>query len=329
MSDWLAPVIGGAASVLNTITNQQSQREANEANMAAVQEYNRGQMELAQYQNAFNLDQWNRQNAYNTPVAQMARYQEAGLNPHLIYGNGQASAGNATNHVQASTPALRAADVHQSVGPAIDAASFQNALMSYYTADKMKAEADSIREHTVLTHEQATSERIRQIGMNYANAKTKEEAAIWKEKLNQALERSILDNQRSAFELGFRRETARPMFDAEYANKMASTDYLNARTDWTKSDRLLMGARQQLLQAQAFNQTQQALSAEFERLNIAPKRAQKITEEIANLKKDGTYKDYQNRLKDILINNGLKLDGGIESAIDRLGFALQQTFFPR
>lgn len=35
-----------------------------------------------------------RQNAYNSPKAQMQRYADAGLNPYLIYGNGQASAGN-------------------------------------------------------------------------------------------------------------------------------------------------------------------------------------------------------------------------------------------
>lgn len=35
-----------------------------------------------------------RQNAYNSPKAQMQRYADAGLNPYLIYGNGQSSAGN-------------------------------------------------------------------------------------------------------------------------------------------------------------------------------------------------------------------------------------------
>jgi hypothetical protein len=32
------------------------------------------------------LGDWNRQNIYNNPKEQMARYKEAGLNPHLIYG---------------------------------------------------------------------------------------------------------------------------------------------------------------------------------------------------------------------------------------------------
>jgi hypothetical protein len=32
------------------------------------------------------LADWNRQNIYNSPKAQMERFKEAGLNPHLIYG---------------------------------------------------------------------------------------------------------------------------------------------------------------------------------------------------------------------------------------------------
>lgn len=39
-----------------------------------------------------NLKMWNLQNAYNTPTAQMARLKDAGLNPHLIYGQGASGA---------------------------------------------------------------------------------------------------------------------------------------------------------------------------------------------------------------------------------------------
>ncbi|UIB81349.1 DNA pilot protein [Flyfo microvirus Tbat1_59] len=34
----------------------------------------------------FTLDMWNKEKEYNDPSAQMARYKQAGLNPHLIYG---------------------------------------------------------------------------------------------------------------------------------------------------------------------------------------------------------------------------------------------------
>lgn len=38
------------------------------------------------YQNDLLLKNWNLQNAYNSPVEQMKRFREAGLNPNLIYG---------------------------------------------------------------------------------------------------------------------------------------------------------------------------------------------------------------------------------------------------
>lgn len=50
--------------------------------------------ELADQQNQMNIDMWERQNAYNTPVAQMQRFEVAGLNPNLIYGQG--NSGNAS-----------------------------------------------------------------------------------------------------------------------------------------------------------------------------------------------------------------------------------------
>lgn len=40
---------------------------------------------LKQQEQAYNLELWNYQNAYNSPAEQMKRYQDAGLNPNLIY----------------------------------------------------------------------------------------------------------------------------------------------------------------------------------------------------------------------------------------------------
>lgn len=45
-------------------------------------------MELADYAFNKNLEQWKRENAYNSPAAQMERLRQAGINPHLAYGNG-------------------------------------------------------------------------------------------------------------------------------------------------------------------------------------------------------------------------------------------------
>lgn len=54
--------------------------------------------ELADRQYGHQLDMWNKMNAYNAPSKQMERFKEAGLNPHLIYGQG--NAGNASTMPQ-------------------------------------------------------------------------------------------------------------------------------------------------------------------------------------------------------------------------------------
>lgn len=62
--------------------------------------YNNLQAEKA-YQREVQM--WNLQNEYNSPVSQMQRYQQAGLNTNLIYGSG-ASAGNASSHPSYNAP---------------------------------------------------------------------------------------------------------------------------------------------------------------------------------------------------------------------------------
>lgn len=88
MPPQLAAAIAGGAIGLggNLLQNFWNQGQAN----------NQGQwnQEMQQNQQRFDLDMWNRMNAYNSPQAQMARFKEAGLNPHLIYGKG--TAGNTT-----------------------------------------------------------------------------------------------------------------------------------------------------------------------------------------------------------------------------------------
>lgn len=58
-------------------------------------------------QRADALADWEMQNAYNSPMAQMARFKDAGLNPHLIYGQGnvaQPVRSSSSSGGQASAP---------------------------------------------------------------------------------------------------------------------------------------------------------------------------------------------------------------------------------
>lgn len=77
------PVIGQAVSAV--------------AGMGSTAMANQQNMEIAKYNWEQQKEMWHMQNEYNKPSAQMARYQEAGLNPNLIYGSGSASAGNSTS----------------------------------------------------------------------------------------------------------------------------------------------------------------------------------------------------------------------------------------
>lgn len=65
-----------------------------------------------------------KQNEYNSPVSQMQRYQAAGLNPNLIYGQG--NPGNQGSPVVQSSPRVSDAILK---GIALDSARKQNALL--------------------------------------------------------------------------------------------------------------------------------------------------------------------------------------------------------
>lgn len=79
--------LAGAGSILGGITGLFGSNHATSKSLQATRETNRANRELAEYQNEWNLAQWNRQNAYNTPFAQRQRYEEAGINPYFALGN--------------------------------------------------------------------------------------------------------------------------------------------------------------------------------------------------------------------------------------------------
>jgi hypothetical protein len=67
-----AALVGNALNVGSQLLTNAQQKRTN--------------LEIYDRQRADALADWNRQNMYNAPEAQMTRFKEAGLNPHLIYG---------------------------------------------------------------------------------------------------------------------------------------------------------------------------------------------------------------------------------------------------
>ena len=86
-------IISGIGSLVGGAIGASSANAAAKAQLQATRETNAANLKLAQYQNEWNIAQWNRQNAYNTPAAQRQRYEEAGINPYFALGNIQS--GNA------------------------------------------------------------------------------------------------------------------------------------------------------------------------------------------------------------------------------------------
>ena len=94
------PVVSAVGSVLGGSIAKSGSDAAARASLQATRETNAANLKLAQYQNDWNLAQWNRQNAYNTPQAQRQRYEDAGINPYFALGN--ISSGSAQGELQSA-----------------------------------------------------------------------------------------------------------------------------------------------------------------------------------------------------------------------------------
>lgn len=104
------PLVG---DVVGGISNYFSQKSANDTNVLLTRETNKQNRQMFDDQLNFTREMFDKQNEYNTPAAQRARYEQAGINPYMALGNLQS--GNASSvttpsgipavapHVQANT----------------------------------------------------------------------------------------------------------------------------------------------------------------------------------------------------------------------------------
>lgn len=185
----LAGLIAGGSSLLGSLISSGS-------NSKSVSDTNATNLDIAKYQAEQNLNLWNLENAYNTPSAQMARLQSAGLNPHLIYGNGSASTGNATSSAQSfDRPTMQAYQMPSDI--------FTNAANSYLNAvnvtsnsEKNKAQTAEIYQNIANLQQDNEIKQLKVIGEQYANAKSKAEANLWQDMLMARM--ANLDSQTTA-----------------------------------------------------------------------------------------------------------------------------------
>lgn len=113
--------------------------------MSARKQY-QYQSKLMDKQNQQQIDFWKMNNEYNTPFAQRARLEQAGLNPDLMYGGSGSVA-------QSQMPGAAAGSA-----PNVDYGSFSDNLRFAMQAQVMDAQVSKIEQENKLLAEQALSQ---------------------------------------------------------------------------------------------------------------------------------------------------------------------------
>lgn len=142
----LSGAVGSITSAVNTKRTIAAQKEA------ADLEWQR------------NKEMWNMQNQYNSPASQMARLEEAGLNPNLVYGSGSA-VGNSSG----SAPQYRAPRPEYKYTNPLE--TLPLALGMYYDAQQKAANVDQTKALTSEVRARMITEGLKAESLALSNRK--------------------------------------------------------------------------------------------------------------------------------------------------------------
>jgi len=112
----IAAIVGTGLTIYQTVSAKKAQREQNVFENEQIANQNAFNQDAVNKQNQFNIDMWKMQQQYNSPVNQMARYKEAGLNPVLAAG-GLNTASTAPSQI--TTPMMAGKNVNTGVTQAV------------------------------------------------------------------------------------------------------------------------------------------------------------------------------------------------------------------
>lgn len=154
-----SPLIGGATSLFAGIRSSKQQQKIIARQIEEQRKENEAQrrynLMLAEKQNKWNIEQWQRNNDYNTPSAVMSRLRSAGINPHMYYSKGNAMGGASTSSPEMTSGApAEAVDTSGMLGQTTYGQSVQMAMdKAVQVASIRKLNAD-----TRLTEQKADTE---------------------------------------------------------------------------------------------------------------------------------------------------------------------------
>lgn len=138
--------------------NRQAQERAFEQNRALSEYAYDRELQQWERENAETWKMWNAQNDYNTPSSQMARYQEAGLNPGLIYGqSNEAGSMSAASSPSYGASPMQAEQMSGSSGVGDQLAmNLTDPIQEYYRVQNMQQQLNNAKaqEEVLLTQAQ-------------------------------------------------------------------------------------------------------------------------------------------------------------------------------
>lgn len=222
--------------IMGSILSYSSNRKQREANR-----------DMAEYAYAKDLEMWERQNAYNSPIAQMQRLREAGLNPNLVYGQGAGSAGSAAQMPKYNAPVLPYKPV--------DISWIADTLGRYQEFQMRQAQIDNIKASTDNTNADALNKQVTNFLLK-TQGKLKEQEFSQKEIVN-PYQADVMRNKAKGSEAQMQQEFARLMtmsleqqqtyldnltkekrlttIDLENENKKAQLLFNTYKNEWMKA----------------------------------------------------------------------------------------------
>jgi len=221
-----------------------------------------------QYQD--NLNFWNMQNTYNSPQEQMKRYQEAGLNKNLVFGAGNPGNAGSIAAPDVSTPDQRTPDWGAGI-----AAGGQQGLQAYFNTQIQSQQVDNMKKQGDVLSEEIQNKRASTIAILAGADRTKYDLDIDKILQDVAIE--------------FRHEQLRSL-----RNQTDLAIHADARAE-AKNKQDIEESVQRILTARTQN-----VNTILERENIV-KENQRIEQQIANMKQDGTLR----RLEIMMAKKGI------------------------
>lgn len=245
--DWLGFGATVGSALIPGVGSYLAAKESKEA----IREQNLTNIYLAKYQNDRNLDLWNKQNEYNLPSAQMQRLKDAGINPHMVYGNGTV-ANTAGSPAPTKVPNIGSFTNYAPYvsGMANSIGSVFDNLMKIAQIRKTNQETSNLNEYQKNMRQQGLNLKTENDLKRMSLAKTKVERDYWSQQfeLDILQRKAELDLTGEKFRNLVQDTMGRTMHNQvyeKYGEKRAESDLMNSYAAYA-----VRQAQQQLIQAQ-------------------------------------------------------------------------------